>query len=58
MTIERVITAVYFPSRKDPRVFKLSYNDKFGTEGGDYKNSEQKLVSDMEETKRVHTLYM
>lgn len=36
-TIERVITAVYFPSRKDPRLFKLSLNDKFGTEGGDYK---------------------
>lgn len=57
-TIERVITAVYFPSRKDPRLFKLSLNDKFGTEGGDYKkkNSEWKLVSDMERKAKPNQL--
>ena len=35
--MEKDITSVYFPNRKDPKASELSYDDKFGKQGGDCK---------------------
>lgn len=41
--VGRGITAVYFPRRKDPKAFRLSYDGKFGRQGGDWNKEKQWL---------------
>lgn len=50
---ERVLTSVYFPNRSDPKALELSYDDKFGKQGIDYKKVCKNKRENMSEPARV-----